>query len=106
MTKQQETLATVQNVDEEGFLVQQGTWTKAVAQTLAQDEMMGDLTEEHWRLIDCVRQYYLEFETVPPVRMVVRRTSLSLRRIHELFPNGFSKGVCKVAGIPGHIIKF
>ena len=105
MTKKQETLTTAQTMDEEGFLLQQGTWTKEVAHILAQDEMTEDLTEEHWRLIDCVRQYYLEFETVPPVRMLVRRTGLSLRRIYELFPNGYSKGVCKIAGIPGHILK-
>lgn len=105
MVRQQEILTATQNVDEEGFLLQLETWTKGVAQTLAQGEVTGDLTEEHWKLIDCVRQYYLEFETIPPVRMLVRRTGLPLRQIYELFPNGYAKGICKVAGIPGHILK-
>jgi len=105
MTEQQETLTTLGDVDEDGFLLRPETWTKKVAHTLAKKVVLGDLTKEHWKLIDCVRQYYLEFETVPPVRMLVRRTGLPLRRIYELFPDGFAKGVCKVAGIPGHILK-
>ncbi|MFC1940242.1 TusE/DsrC/DsvC family sulfur relay protein [Chloroflexota bacterium] len=105
MATQHEMPNAIPEVDEDGFLLQPGTWTRKIAQAFVQGKVTGDLTEEHWKLIDCVRQYYLEFETVPPVRMLVRRTGLPMRRIHELFPEGFAKGVCKVAGIPGHILK-
>ena len=99
MTAKQKTPTPAQIVDEEGFLLQPETWTKRVARTLAQGEVYEGLTQDHWKIIDCVRQYYLEFGTIPPIRLVVRRSGFSLRCIHELFPNGYAKGVCKVAGI-------
>ena len=106
MRKQQRALTDAQYVDEDGFLLQLKTWTKNVAQTLAQDEVSGDLTEDHWKIIAFLRQYYLEFDTIPPVRTLVRQTGFSLRRIHELFPDGFYRGACKVAGIPKHRVMY
>ena len=94
-----------QIVDEDGFLLQPDTWDKKVARTLSRREVSGNLTPDHWKVIECVRQYYHEFGTIPPVRLVVRSTGFSLSCIHELFPNGYAKGVCKVAGIPSHAVK-
>ena len=105
MTKRQKTHAATQGMDEEGFLLQPETWTKKVALSLARGEVNKILTPDHWKVIDCVRQYYIEFETIPPIRLVVRRTGFSLTCIHELFPNGYAKGVCKVAGIPRNTVR-
>ena len=105
MIAKQKTSSATRIVDEEGFLLPSGTWTKGIAQTLSQGEVPGSLTPDHWKVIDCVRQYYLESGTIPPVRLVVRSTGFSLSCIHELFPNGYAKGVCKVAGIPSHAVK-
>jgi len=95
---QQETLRVKIDMDEEGFLLQPGAWTKDIARAMAQE----DLTEDHWKIIGCLRQCYLEFDTVPPVRLVVRKTGLTLKYIHKLFPSGINQGACKVAGIPQH----
>ena len=105
MTEQPETVTTRQNMDDEGYLLQPETWTVDIAQSIAQGEVAGDLSDDHWKIIDCLRQYYLEFNTVIPARMLVQRTGISLRRIQELFPSGFARGACKVAGIPSHILR-
>ncbi len=105
MTTRRKIPAATQGMDEDGFLLQPGTWTKRVAQTLARGEVHEGLTPDHWKVIDCVRQYYLESGTIPPVRLIVRRTGFSLRCIHELFPHGYAKGICKVAGIPRDAVK-
>ncbi|MFC2002452.1 TusE/DsrC/DsvC family sulfur relay protein [Chloroflexota bacterium] len=105
MTAKHKTPTVAQLVDEEGSLLQPETWTKKVARTLAQGEVPGSLTPDHWKVIDCVRQYYLESGTIPPIRLVVRSTGFSLRCIHELFPNGYAKGICKVAGIPRNTVR-
>jgi tRNA 2-thiouridine synthesizing protein E len=88
-------------LDEEGFLVDTNKWTREVAQILAQqeEEPVG-LTEEHWRVIDFMRQFYLEYGSPPSVRMIPRHTGISLRRIRELFPEGLTKSACKYAGLP------
>ena len=105
MAGEQRALNTAPIVDEDGFLLQPETWTKGIARELAGGDMPGGLSRDHWKVIDCVRQYYLEFGTIPPVRLVVHSTAFSLRRIHELFPQGYAKGVCKAAGIPQHTIR-
>ena len=104
MTAKRKTPSVIQIVDEEGFLLQSETWNKKVARTLARKEVSGSLTPDHWKVIDCVRKYYIESGTIPPVRLVVRSTGFSLACIHELFPNGYAKGVCKVAGIPRNTV--
>ena len=105
MTEKHNAFAATQIIDEEGFLLESETWNKRVAQTLARREVPERLTQDHWKVIDCVRQYYLESGTIPPVRLVVRLTGFSLSCIHVLFPNGYVKGVCKVAGIPRNTVR-
>jgi len=90
----------VLELDQEGYLVRAETWTKDKANTLAKEEVPQGLTEDHWKVIEYMREYYLENGTVPPVRMLVRRTGLSLRQMQRLFPSGLTKGACKIAGIP------
>ena len=91
--------------DEEGFLSQPETWTKDAAEVLARDEVPGKLTEDHWKVIDYLRKYYLQFETVPLVKMLCRDTGLKFTYICKLFPSGLTKGACKIAGIPKRTIR-
>jgi len=105
MTTQRKIPANAQGIDAEGFLLQPETWTKKVARFLAQGEVPKTLTPDHWKVIDCVRRYYLEYGSIPPVRLIVRGTGFSLACIHELFPNGYAKGICKVAGIPRYTVR-
>ncbi|MFC1953088.1 TusE/DsrC/DsvC family sulfur relay protein [Chloroflexota bacterium] len=100
MAAQRKTPDDTQATDKEGFLLRTDIWTKNVARSLAQGEVHQTLTPDHWKIIDYVRQYYLESKTVPPVRLVARSTGFSFACINELFPNGYTKGVCKIAGIP------
>ena len=100
MNRQQRENTTMPDVDEEGFLVETEGWTKDVAQILAKKLVPEKLTEDHWRVINFMRQYYLEYGSIPPTRMLARNTGTSLQRIKELFPTGLTHGCCKIAGIP------
>ena len=92
-------------IDDDGFLLPSETWSKRIAEVLAQGEVPGELTEDHWKVIDYLRNYYLRFETVPPVKMLCRDTGLKFTYICKLFPTGLAKGACKIAGIPKNTIK-
>ena len=96
--------AILPELDRDGYLVDAQKWTKEVAEILAKSEMPQGLSEDHWRIIDFLRQYYLEFESAPPVRMLVRRTGLSLRDLRQLFPEGLAKYACRYAGLPMRVI--
>jgi TusE/DsrC/DsvC family sulfur relay protein len=88
-------------VNEEGFMTRPEEWDRKIAEILAQDqEGIEHLTEEHWAVIDVIRQYYLANGNAPMVRSLCQTTKLSLKHIYELFPSGPAKGACKLAGLP------
>ena len=103
--KNEKQLVITPEVDEDGFMVDDKAWTRDVAEILSRDEVPKGLTKDHWAIIDYMRHYYLEYETVPPVRLLSRETGYTLRHIKQLFPNGLTKGACKTAGIPRIAIK-
>jgi TusE/DsrC/DsvC family sulfur relay protein len=87
-------------VDEDGFIQDPTQWTEEVAKGLAETEGIKELTDEHWKLIRYLRDYYAKFNTAPPVRMVCKQTGFELKHIYQLFPSGPAKGACKLAGLP------
>ncbi|MFC1901380.1 valine--tRNA ligase [Chloroflexota bacterium] len=77
---------------------------KEIAEILAGEEIAQGLTEDHWRVINFLRWYYLEWESAPPVRMLSRQTGLSLRDLRQLFPDGLAKCACRYAGLPRRVL--
>lgn len=88
------------DVDEDGFLQEPGRWNKDVAAALAKVEGVQELTAEHWKVVEYLRSYYLEFQVAPMIRKLCKDTGFKLNKIYELFPSGPAKGACKVAGLP------
>jgi tRNA 2-thiouridine synthesizing protein E len=87
-------------IDEDGFIQEPGKWNQAVAEDLAKTENASPMGEEHWKLVNYLRDYYLKFGIAPPIRMVEKQTGIDLKTIYQLFPSGPAKGACKVAGLP------
>jgi TusE/DsrC/DsvC family sulfur relay protein len=87
-------------IDEDGFIQEPDKWSKDVAEDLAKTENASPMGEEHWKLVNYLRDYYIKFGIAPPVRMLVKQTGLDLKKIYQLFPGGPAKGACKVAGLP------
>jgi TusE/DsrC/DsvC family sulfur relay protein len=88
------------DVDEEGFLQSPELWNDQVACLFARLDGIEDLSEDHWKVVRYIRQYYEENGLAPMVRKICQNTGLRLRQIYELFPLGPAKGACKVAGLP------
>lgn len=88
-------------LNEEGFLQKPEEWNEDVAIALAKaEEGLQELTEDHWKVIQYIRGYYLEKKLAPMVRKVCKNSGFSLKYIFELFPSGPAKGACKLAGLP------
>ena len=88
------------DVDEDGFMQDPDVWNEAVAAALATTEGVDDLTEDHWKLVKYLRDYYLQFRVAPMIRKLCKETGFNLKKVYELFPSGPAKGACKVAGLP------
>ncbi len=88
-------------VDEDGFIQEPEKWNKEVAEDLGKMEAsQSPMTEDHWKVVNYLREYYLKFEIAPPIRMLVKETGFDLKYIYQLFPKGPAAGACKVAGLP------
>jgi tRNA 2-thiouridine synthesizing protein E len=87
-------------VDEDGFLEDPTIWNQDVALDFATTESVTELTENHWKVINYLRNYYLQFGIAPMIRKLCKETGFKLNQIYEMFPSGPAKGACKLAGLP------
>ncbi len=91
------------DIDDEGYLVNPEEWNEQIAAEFANKENI-QLTEDHWHAIHFMRQYYQEHQVAPDVRHVMKDLAKhpgndSRNRIFELFPYGYVKQACKIAGM-------
>jgi len=87
-------------IDEDGFIQDPSVWDEAVAVDLAKTEGVDNLTDEHWKLVKYLRDYYLQYNMAPMIRKLCKETGFKLKEVYDLFPSGPAKGACKVAGLP------
>ena len=86
--------------NDEGYLVNIDDWTEEVAAALASTEQVDNLTEDHWQVVNYIRDFYLKNKTAPMVRKICKTTGFKLKQIYQFFPTGPAKGAAKVAGLP------
>ena len=93
-------------VDAEGYLKSIDDWSEALAALIAEQEGLT-MTEAHWEVVHFVRAFYLEFNTSPAVRMLVKAMAQKYgeekgnsRYLFRLFPEGPAKQATKIAGLP------
>lgn len=88
------------DIDEDGFIQDPAVWNEAVALGLAKTEGVDELTEDHWKVVNYLREYYLQYNIAPMIRKLCKESGFKLKEIYDLFPSGPAKGACKVAGLP------
>lgn len=87
-------------VDEDGFIQDPAAWNEEVAKFLAKSEGVEELTEDHWKVVNYLKNYYEQYGIAPMIRKLCKDTGFKLKEIYKLFPSGPAKGACKVAGLP------
>ncbi len=92
--------------DANGYLLNINDWCPELAPALAKTENI-ELTDAHWEVVNFVRAFYLEFNTSPAIRALVKAMAAKLgqdkgnsRYLHRLFPKGAAKQATKIAGLP------
>lgn len=92
--------------DEEGYLVNLSDWNRDLAVLIAADEDI-EMSDDHWEVVDFLRQYYEDFQIAPAVRVLTKAIKKSMgpekgnsAYLYELFPYGPGKQACKIAGLP------
>ncbi len=87
-------------VDEDGFIVNPEDWSPEVAIALAKTEGIDELGDDHWKIMNYLREYFKEYGTAPMIRKMSKQSGFKLKEIYALFPSGPAKGACKLAGLP------
>lgn len=87
-------------VNDDGFLVELANWSREIAEDLAVKHNLGPLCEDHWKIIEYVKDYYLKRGAGPPIIKIGRETGFSSKYICQLFPCGIAKGAYRLAGLP------
>ncbi len=88
-------------VDEDGFLTKGlEEWSNDWVHYVKNSEGIEELTDEHWKVIGSLQEYFKKNGIAPMVRILSKTTGFPLKKIYELFPSGPGKGACKMAGLP------
>ena len=87
-------------LDEDGFLVAPESWNKEIAEILAQEEGLTELSELHWRILKFLRLHYLSYGKTPLNSQLKKSTGLTMAEIHACFPGGIRKSTRRIAGLP------
>ena len=94
------------DVDEAGYLVDPSDWSRDFALKVAADEGIA-ATDLHWRVLGFMRSYHDNHGIAADARFVMRFLGDELgldkhdakEKLFELFPFGYVKQACKMAGM-------
>lgn len=90
----------VYTLDEHGFLDPAEQWDENFAEGMAAKlGIYGGLNGEQWKFIQYLRSKFLEENTVPVVVKACLDNRLKLAELRALFPTGYHRGACKIAGL-------
>ncbi len=92
--------------DKQGYLLDSNDWCEDLAPIIAEQENIT-LSEQHWEVVHFVRDFYIEYNTSPAIRMLVKAMAQKLGEekgnsmyLYKLFPKGPAKQATKIAGLP------
>jgi TusE/DsrC/DsvC family sulfur relay protein len=88
------------DVDAEGFLTDPQQWNDEIAEAIARDNGIAELTPRHWQVVRFMRERYLTTGTAPTIRALGKESGVPVKELYELFPKGPAKLAAKIGGIP------
>ena len=92
--------------DREGFLVNLRDWNQTVAQQIATEHMI-ELTDDHWLVIEALRNFYHDTDVAPAMRPFVKLVRTEVKEslgnsieLMALFGDSPAKMAARIAGLP------
>lgn len=89
-----------------GNLTDISQWNEKVAAHMAKQEGI-ELSDEHWEVINFLRDFYFKYEITPMVRLLQKHLAKKLgsekgseKYLYNLFPDGPARQGSRIAGLP------
>lgn len=73
-------------------------WSRTEAQRIAERDGLGKLGESHWRLIDTLRQHFVQYGAIPPAQLACSANHMTPHCIEELFLS--PQAARRISGLP------
>ena len=84
-----------------GFLKDFDSWNERFAEQITRDwKLPQGYSERHKEIVGFLRDYYKRTEKVPNIFEVCKDKNLDLEELRKLFPDGYRRGACRMAGLP------
>lgn len=87
------------NVTEEGYLTDRKQWNKEIADAIAKDLGINELTTGHWQVIEFLQKDFEGTEKIPTIRRVNKVGNIPTKDLYALFPDGPLMKATKIAGL-------
>jgi len=88
------------DIDAEGFLTDPAQWNDQIAEAIAAQNGIPELTERHWLVVRFMRDRYLQTGNAPSIRSLGKESGVPIKELYQLFPKGPAKLAAKIGGIP------
>ncbi len=85
--------------DGDGYLQDMSDWTEDVARAMAAADNY-ELSDEKWEQIMKAREYYDEFQSVPPIRKFAKYLDIDQKELFNTWMTGPMKPITKYGGLP------
>jgi dissimilatory sulfite reductase related protein len=85
--------------DGDGYLADMSLWTPEIARSMAEADGF-ELDDVKWQQIFKAREYFEEFNVVPPIRKFAKFIEMDQKEIFELWLTGPMKPITKYGGLP------
>jgi tRNA 2-thiouridine synthesizing protein E len=82
------------------FILDPSEWDENFARGMAPKcGIVSGLSEDHWKIIYFIRDFQKQTGKCPLVYEACRMNRLHLQELKKLFPSGYLRGACKLAGV-------
>jgi len=88
------------DLDSEGFLTDAEQWNERVAEEIARESGIDELTPRHWLVVRFMRDRFLATGSAPSIRALGKESGVPVKELYELFPKGPAKLAARIGGIP------
>ena len=88
------------DVDTEGFMTNPDQWNETIAEAIAREHGIPELTDRHWLVVRFMRERYLSTGTAPSIRALGKESGVAVKELYTLFPKGPAKLAARIGGIP------
>jgi tRNA 2-thiouridine synthesizing protein E len=73
-------------------------WNEEEARRIAREDGLGELTEAHWRVIQQLREHFVKYGALPPMRLACHASDLEPHCVDQLFHG--AREAWRISGLP------